>query len=283
MQEIKLSPEKTPSPNPKATFGFGAFSPSLPYHSPATGGGDGYANAHPFWQERVQRQAVVEDDMAYIIQRYGLNLEADKLARQPTTGGKHKRKGSIRDLEISRPVPVPSTVRRANTIASGFHGPLTRQGHQRAAPSLTIDLPRSNLDVPVDVAPPAPAMTRIHVNAHTRSLGLAGRTLIGTSRPKASLTRAHTVGSKPLPSPPAMDDSDESMRSAALSGTGSGSQSFVMGLAQRVQIGGMNVRPLMVATPKATQQTFKKDDDDKDTRQMKDEDEDEKSDFEMVL
>ncbi|KAG8867775.1 hypothetical protein FRC20_004898, partial [Serendipita sp. 405] len=30
----------------------------------------GYVNAHPFWQDRIQRQAVIEEDMAYIVQRY---------------------------------------------------------------------------------------------------------------------------------------------------------------------------------------------------------------------
>jgi len=219
-----------------------------------------YIGAHPFWQARVQRQTALDDDMAYVIQRYGLNLEAEKRLSNKPNGGKHAKKPSIRDLEISRPVPVTSTVRRANTLASNTAEAHRNFGHQRggslqlsrAVPKLRLDIPKSDLDVPVDVvAIPKPAATKtIHFDIDSRSLGLAGRTLIGASRPKASASRQHAISSKPLPSPPAFDDSDESMRSLT---SAQGSHSFVMAMAHRVQLSASKVRPLMISTPKAAE------------------------------
>jgi len=253
MHEIKLSPEKN---EPKTHFG--PDSTFLPQSTLSPNAG--YVNAHPFWQERVQRQVAADDDMTYIIQRYGLNIEADRLTAKnskSSSQGKHGRKLSIRDRGISRSVPVASTVRRANTLAPNALTNHTRHGHQRggslqarATPSLTLDIPHPTLDVPVDVVPPEPAATRaIHINQTTRSLGLAGRTLIGTSRPPKKLA----ISSKPLPSPPAIDDSDESLKSQLSAGGASGSHSFVMGLAQKVQISASKVRPLMISTPKTTE------------------------------
>jgi hypothetical protein len=219
-----------------------------------------YIGAHPFWQARVQRQVAVDDDMSYVIQRYGLNLEAEKRLSNKPNGRKHAKKPSVRDLEISRPVPVASTVRRANTLTGNTAEAHRNFGHQRggslqtsrAVPKLRLDLPKSDLDVPVDaVAIPEPAATKtIHFDINSRSLGLAGRTLIGASRPKASASRQHAISSKPLPSPPAIDDSDESMRSLT---SAQGSHSFVMAMAHRVQISASKVRPLMIATPKAAE------------------------------
>lgn len=246
MQEIKLG-----GPNPAKN----AFSPE-----------PNYVGAHPFWQEHVQRRAVLEDDMAYIIQRYGLNVEAEKRLSNKPNGTKHAKRPSIRDLEISKPIPVASTIRRANTLAGNLSGAPRRFGHQRGEslqtthvmPPLRLDIPKSNLDVPVDAIsiPETAATTKTSkINTGTRSLGLAGRTLIGASRPKASAARQHGVSSKPLPSPPAIDDSDESMRSLTLTSP-QGSHSFVMAMAQRVQISASKVRPLMISTPKATETPF---------------------------
>jgi hypothetical protein len=237
MQEIKLDePKKALSPEPT------------------------YVGAHPFWQARVQRQVAVEDDMAYIIARYGLNIEAEKRLSNKPNGTKHAKKPSIRDLEIGKPIPVASTVRRANTLTSGSTDAPRQFGHQRGGslqisrtmPPLRLDIPKASLDVPVDVISiPEPAADKaIHFNHTSRSLGLAGRTLIGTSRPKASASRKHAISSKPLPSPPAFDDSDESMKSLT---SAQGSQSFVMAMAHRVQISASKVRPLMISTPKAAE------------------------------
>jgi hypothetical protein len=219
-----------------------------------------YIGAHPFWQAHVKRQVAVDDDMAYVIRRYGLNIEAEKRLSNKPNGSKHAKKPSIRDLGISRPVPVESTIRRANTLAGSTAEAHRNFGHQRggslqhsrAVPTLRLDIPKSDLDVPVDViAIPEPAATKtIHFDNHSRSLGLAGRTLIGAGRPKASASRQHNISSKPLPSPPAFDDSDESMRSLT---SAQGSHSFVMAMAHRVQISASKVRPLMISTPKAAE------------------------------
>lgn len=228
-----------------------------------------YVNAHPFWQARVQRQAVAEEDMAYIVQRYGLNIEANKMKPQfsKPVGSGHVKRPSIRGLEISRPVPVASTIRRANTLTTpGTEFP-RRYKHQhtgsmdtwdrpirRGPPtSLRVQIPStaSGIDVPEDVlAMPAPTARIIHPNPATRSLGLASRTLVGTSRPKASATRAYVNTSKPLPSPPSYDGSDLSLPS---SGPSQGSHKFVMAMAHRVKISASKVRPLMVSTPTAAE------------------------------
>jgi hypothetical protein len=230
---------------------------------------DKYVNAHPFWQARVQRQAVVEEDMAYIVQRYGLNVETNKMKphfNKPNGSG-HAKKLSIRELEISRPVPIPSTIRRANTVAAPASQYSRRYGHKqtnsidtwerpvrREPPAfLRLQIPSTALDVPEDVvAFPDPVAKVIYPNPATRSLGLASRTLVGTSRPKASGTRAYVNTSKPLPSPPPYDGSDISLPS---SGPSQGSHNFVMAMAHRVKISASKVRPQMVSTPKAGDET----------------------------
>jgi hypothetical protein len=229
-----------------------------------------FVNAHPFWQERVQRQAIADDDMAYVVQRYGLNLQAEKLETKPNNArrGSHAKRPSIRELEISRPIPVASTIRRANTLATGQMGAPRHYQHQRGGSidtyhrhSLQLYSPNAALDVPDDVVPnPFPSTRLIHPNPQTRALGLAARTLVGTSRPKATATRAYVDTSKPLPSPPAVIESDESLKSSDPSSL---SHNFVMAMAQRVKISASSVKPLIVSTPKvAKSPSIYHDDDD---------------------
>jgi hypothetical protein len=243
------------------------------YAASPTSPEDNYVNAHPFWQARVQRQAVAEDDMGYVVRRYGLNVEANKMKphfNKPAKSG-HAKRPSIRGLEISKPVPIPSTVRRANTLTALTTEIPRRNRHQNASsmdtwdrpirrapppflrvqiPSTAsaIDVPEDVLDIPDPVAYPIPT---------TRPLGLASRTLVGTSRPKASATRAYVNTSKPLPSPPPYDGSDLSLPS---SGPSHGSHKFVMAMAHRVNISASKVRPLMVSTPTAAEPPIDSDD-----------------------
>jgi hypothetical protein len=249
MQEVKLD---------EPTYITG---PSSPDHA--------YVNAHPFWQERVQRQAVADDDIAYVVQRYGLNLQVEKLEVKQNNARRssHAKRPSIRELEISRPIPVASTIRRANTLASGQMGAPRRYQHQHSGSidtyhrhSLQVYSPNAALDVPDDVAPnPFPASRLIHPNPATRALGLAARTLVGTSRPKATATRAYVDTSKPLPSPPPVIESDESLKSSDPSSL---SHNFVMAMAQRVKISASSVKPLIVSTPKAASPPIYHTDDD---------------------
>ncbi|KAG8826898.1 hypothetical protein FRC19_006771 [Serendipita sp. 401] len=227
----------------------------------------GYVNAHPFWQDRIQRQAVIEEDMAYIVQRYGLETEAAKLKPIPSKSqkSKHSKKPSIRDLEISRPVPMASTVKRANTLSSRNVEPTSRYAHrrgasvgsydqlQRGAAPPRIHFVQPGLDVPVDVdvSYPEPAVTAQRALGN-RSMGLASRTLVGTSRPKASATR-YVDFSKPLPSPPPIS-TQESLLSADPSAQSS--HNFVMEMAHRVKISASNVTPVMVNTPKAIERSI---------------------------
>ena len=225
-----------------------------------------YVNAHPFWQERVQRQAAAEDDMAYMAQRYGLDFGTNKPKSQGNKSQRksHTKRPSIRGLEISRPVPIPSTIRRANTVATATAEFPRRNKHQNTASLDTSDRPlrrpqpaflrvqipstASALDVPEDVSVAAPTTSVVYPIPATRSLGLASRTLVGTSRPKASATRAYVNTSKPLPSPPPYDGSDLSLPS---SGPSHGSHKFVMAKAHRVKISAS--KPLMVPTPIAAE------------------------------
>ncbi|KAG8808125.1 hypothetical protein FRC17_004122, partial [Serendipita sp. 399] len=153
---------------------------------------NGYVNAHPFWQDRMQRQAVLEDDMAYIVQRYGLEAEATHLKPTPSKShkSKHSKKPSIRDLEISRPVPMASTVKRANTVAARTFEPTIHYAHRRGASVGSYDslqrgpapprihIAHSNLDVPmdVDVSYPESAVTAQRTLGR-RSMALGSRTL----------------------------------------------------------------------------------------------------------
>jgi len=234
---------------------------------------DSYVNAHPFWQARVQRQAVAEEDMAYIARRYGLNVPANKmkpLFSKPAGSG-HAKRPSIRDLEISKPIPVASTVRRANTLTAlateyprlhkhqhtGSMDNWDRPIRRAPPPFLRVQIPStaSAIDVPEDVLEiPDPVVYPI---PPTRPLGLASRTLVGTRRPKASATRAYVNTSKPLPSPPPYDGSDLSLPS---SGPSQGSHKFVMAMAHRVNISASKVRPLMVSTPTAAEPPIDSDD-----------------------
>jgi hypothetical protein len=230
-----------------------------------------YVSAHPFWQAQVQRQVVAEEDMAYVVQRYGLNVEANKMKPHfsKPAGSGHVKRPSIRGLEISRPVPVASTVRRANTLTTLSSEFPLRYKHQHTGSMDTWDRPirrgpptalrvkipstASGIDVPEDVlslSAPVPAARITHPKPVTRSLGLASRTLVGTSRPKASATRAYVNTSKPLPSPPPYDGSDLSLPS---SGPSQGSHKVVMAMAHRVMISASKVRPLMVSTPTAAE------------------------------
>ncbi|KIM22709.1 hypothetical protein M408DRAFT_332764 [Serendipita vermifera MAFF 305830] len=224
---------------------------------------DKYVNAHPFWQERVQRQVEIESDIAYVAQRYGLDIEANKMKPHFGKTQGHAKRPSIRELGISRPIPAISTVRRANTLAAPSLEQSRHHKHQQSGsidgfvrptrrgppPHLRLQVPSVALDVPEDViALPTPAAKVVHPNPATRSLGLASRTLVGSSRPKASGTRAYVDTSKPLPSPPPYEASDLSLPS---SGPSQGSSNFIMAMAHRVKISASNVRPLMVSTPKA--------------------------------
>lgn len=253
-------------------------------------------DAHPFWQERVQHQATVEDNMAYVVERYGLSVDAPR-PRPQLKAGKHGRRPSIRDLEISRPVPVVTTVRRANTLASAQldRDAPRRYQHQRsssmitqstsmlergrpgrAAPPPALRLrspsPISSINYPLivdsrcttpkpgelgapktinpmSVSPTGTSAVKLSSpEGATRAQGLAGRTLVGASRPKASGTRADVDISKPLPSPPPMS-TDESLMSSGLS-TQSGPHQFVMSIAQRVKVGATKMRPMIISTPK---------------------------------
>jgi hypothetical protein len=265
-------------------------------------------DAHPFWQERVQRQATVEDNMAYVVERYGLAMDAPR-PRPQLKAGKHGRRPSIRDLDISRPIPVVTTVRRANTLASAQFDrevPARRYGHQRSGsmnttnalerghqrsgslntfergrPLRTAPPPALRLRSPSPISPissinpgsrsttpkPTDARTSKTINPMSpspihgtspvkmtspdttaRNQALAGRTLVGASRPKASGTRADLDISKPLPSPPPMS-TDESLLSSGLS-TQSGTHQFVMSIAQRVKVSATKMKPMIISTPK---------------------------------
>jgi hypothetical protein len=220
---------------------------------------DKYVNAHPFWQAPVQHQVMVEQDVAYVAQRYGLAVETNKMRPHFTKpqGSGHVKKLSIRELGISKPMPAASTVRRAHTLTAPSMEQSRRYRHQQSgsidsftrpfargpAASLRLQVPSPTLDVPEDVVrKPAPAAKA--------SLGLASRTLVGSSRPKASGTRAYVDTSKPLPSPPPYEGSEISLPS---SGPSQGSHNFVMAMAHRVKISASQARPQMVTTPKATE------------------------------
>jgi hypothetical protein len=225
-----------------------------------------YVGAHPIWQMHVDRQAGIEDDMAYIVQRYGLDANTAQLKTNTSNPSKHAKKSSIRGLEISRPMPAVTNVRRAHTIATKVSGQTGRPTHGRTSslgtydhlyrgepkPSLHLQVP--TLDVPIDVESGmypdgSPQVSQRMIG--NRSLGLASRTLVGTSRPKAKATRAYVDTSKPLPSPPALQ-SDESL----VSSDPSGQHSFVMAMAHRVKA----VPALMVTTPRASEMRIDQDD-----------------------
>lgn len=227
-----------------------------------------YIGAHPFWQTQSDRNACIEDDMAYIVQRYGLDANTAQIKSNPSKTSMHVKKPSVRNLEISRPLPAMTNLRRAQTLATRVPDQAGRYTHGRASSVGTYDrlyrgepkaplhlhIPSPTLDVPVDVesvAYPDISARNSRRTIGNPSMGLASRTLVGTSRPKAKATRAYVDTSKPLPSPPPLQ-SDDSL----LSSDPSGQHSFVMAMAHRVKA----VPALMVTTPRASEMPIDHDD-----------------------